>query len=279
MTITAHCLVRNEGRFVWYAVMSVIGHVDKVLLWDTGSTDGTIEILKEIKKIGGKKVDFIEVGEVDTYKFTKIRQEMLDTTTTDWFTIVDGDEVWWEDSIKLVVDNIQSSGSNLESIVSPYYNIAGDIYHYRGESTGRYKIDDKKGYINIRAINRNVPGLHFAKPHGLQGVFDKDSVLIQHRPKERRIFINAPYLHFTNVQRSSSPLGDEDVPKRFQKLKYDLGIPFPSDFYYPEVFFRPRPKIVPSPWVKRSLDFRAKALLLSPARVIKNLVLPERVGY
>jgi hypothetical protein len=50
LKITAHTLVKNEARFVWYSVMSVIEHVDKILLWDTGSTDGTKEILKKISK-------------------------------------------------------------------------------------------------------------------------------------------------------------------------------------------------------------------------------------
>ena len=49
MKIWAHTLVKNEEKFVWYSVMSIISHVEKVLLWDTGSTDNTPEILKELK--------------------------------------------------------------------------------------------------------------------------------------------------------------------------------------------------------------------------------------
>ena len=92
-TITAHCLVKNEARFVWYSVMSVIDHVDKVLLYDTGSTDGTLEIIKEILKTkeAKGKVDFQEKGNVDEYGFTEMRNEMLRATNTDWFIMVDGD--------------------------------------------------------------------------------------------------------------------------------------------------------------------------------------------
>lgn len=50
MKICVHTLVRNEEKYVWYAVMSVINHVDEVMLWDMKSTDNTYEILKEIKK-------------------------------------------------------------------------------------------------------------------------------------------------------------------------------------------------------------------------------------
>ena len=89
MTITAHCLVKNEARFVWFSVMSVIDYVDKILLWDTGSSDSTVEIIQEILKTDKAKgkVSFNEVGEVTPTEFTATRQEMLKQTKTDWFMI------------------------------------------------------------------------------------------------------------------------------------------------------------------------------------------------
>lgn len=48
--ITVHTLVKNEERYLWFAVTSVIDYVDKMLLWDTGSTDRTIQLIKELKK-------------------------------------------------------------------------------------------------------------------------------------------------------------------------------------------------------------------------------------
>ena len=47
--IWAHTLVKNEERFIWFSVMSVIVNVDKVLIWDTGSTDDTVKIIQKIK--------------------------------------------------------------------------------------------------------------------------------------------------------------------------------------------------------------------------------------
>ncbi len=281
MTITAHCLVKNEARFVWFAVMSVIDYVDKILLWDTGSTDTTVDIIKEIlkTKVGEKKVTFKEVGEVDPVQFTTMRQEMLDQTKTDWFMILDGDEVWWEQSIKKVTNVIKEKGNDLESVVSPFYNIVGDIYHYQEEQAGMYKIDDHNGHINIRAINRQIPGLHFDKPHGMQGIYDNEGRLIQQRSKNKRLFVSAPYMHFTNVIRSTSLQIDLKVPKRSVKLKYDLGIPFSKDFKYPEVFSRPKPDIVPSPWQKRSSIFTARAFIETPFRKIKRRLIKGKVGY
>lgn len=279
MKIWTHTLVRNEERYIWYAVMSVIDQVDKILIWDTGSDDATVKIIKEIKRLRPEKVSFKQVGKVNPDEFTKVRQKMLNETQSDWFILVDGDEVWWDDSIKKVVRMIQKEGDLLESIANRYYNIVGDIYHYQEEAAGRYEIDGQRGHLTIRAMNKNIPGLHIAKPHGQQGFFDRSGLLIQERPRKLRRFLDVSYLHFTHLPRSSSREKDLKVPKRDIKLKHELGISFPLDFYYPEVFFRPRPSIVSSPWEKMDYKFLLKAYTLTLPRKIKRRTIKGPSGY
>lgn len=280
MTISAHTLVKNEARYVWYAIMSVIDHVDKVLLWDTGSTDGTLEIIQEILKTpqAKGKVNFKKIDNVTSETFSKVRQLMLDETKTDWFIMVDGDEVWWEESIKQVVDTINAKGDRLESIVVPTINLIGDIYHYQEESTGQYHLAGRTGHLNLRGINRKIPGLHSWGPHGQWGWVDEKDKMIQYRDPKKILYIDAPYLHATNVPRAGSFNKEHDVPKRAMKRKYELGIPFPLDFYYPEVFFRPRPEIAPSPWEKTDAKFKVRAALETPLRKIKRRLV-KKVGY
>lgn len=277
--IWVHTLVKNEERYLWYAVMSVIDCVDKVLIWDTGSTDKTVEITKRLQKKYPRKIEFKEIGEVNIDKFTSIRQQMLDETKSDWVFILDGDEVWWDNSIKRIVDTIQKQGDKLETIVNPYYNIVGDIYHYQEKKAGRYKIDEKVGHNTIRAMNRKIPGLHLEKPHGTQGFFDKDGKLVQDRSSKKRVHINAPFMHFTHMIRSVTLTKDLDVPKRKIKHKIEIGEEFPVDFYYPEVFFRPRPIEVFSPWNRMGCNYYTKALILTPLRKIKRRIIHGKTGY
>jgi hypothetical protein len=280
MKVYAHCLVRNEERFLWFSVMSVIDHLDKVFIWDTGSSDKTLQIIKEIERVRPGKVYFKEIGEVDPNEFTLVRQKMLNETDSDWLILVDGDEVWWEDSIKKITSVINENENRLDSIVSEYLNPVGDIYHFQDKEAGGYKIDGKSGFFNIRAMNRKINGLKVEKPHGQQGYFNKDSVLIQDMDKEKRMFMNGPdYLHFTNLKRSSKNL-DLEVPKRKMKYKYELGKSFPLDFYYPEVFFRPRPNVVDSPWIGRSSSYFLKAAFETPLKIFKRRFLPKpKSGY
>jgi len=277
MKIWVNTLVRNEDRYLWFAVTSVIDWVEKVLLWDTGSTDNTLKIVKELQRKYIGKIEFEEIGKVDIEEFTNARQAMLAETKSDWVLILDGDEVWWEDSVRQATEIIQQKGKELESIVSSYYNLVGDIFHYQEEKAGMYEIDGRIGHLSIRFMNRRIPGLHAERPHGRQGYFDENGTLIQERDSSKRLFIDKKaYLHFTHLVRST---GKDEVIKRSFKYKYELGIEFPRDFYYPEVFFKPRPSFIPSPWQKMDKNFYLKSLFLTPLRKIKRRFYRSKSGY
>ncbi len=271
MLIWAHTIVKNEDLYLWYAVSSVIEHVDKVLLWDTGSSDNTLSVIKELQNRYPSKISFKEVGEVNPDQFTVVRQRMLDESKCDWVLMVDGDEVWWEEKIKKLRDIIDLKGDVLDSIVSKYYNVVGDIYHFQDETAGKYNIDGKTGTYNIRAFNRHIKGIKFIKPHGQQGIVDHKDILIQNQDKDKRDWLYGySYLHFTNMRRSEKRLNDLKVPKRKFKLKYEIGNRFPPDFYYPEVFFKEKPETIPNVWKTTNKIFKASALIQTPLKRLKR---------
>lgn len=279
MKIAAHCLFKNEERYLWFSVASVIDYIDKMMLWDTGSTDGSYEIAKLLKSKYPNKIELKQCGEITVNEFPKIRQKMLQSTKADWIIIVDGDEVWWEESISHLTGTIlQNSG--LETIVNTNINPVGDIYNVLSKSHGRYNIDSKHGFLNIRAISLKIPKLHAKGIHGVQGYYDKENKLIQLRSKNNRLHLGLGYMHMTNLKRSASLLSEKKVPKRIKKFKYSVGSPLPLDFYFPEVFFKPRPKIVPSPWKVRSNIYFFVALFQKPFKILKNrLQLKQKYGY
>ncbi len=280
MEITAHVLVKNEFRFVWYAVMSVINHVDKILIWDTGSTDGTLQIISEILSLpeAKGKVTFKQTIETN-FNEEVVRQKMLDETETSWFIVVDGDEIWWEKSIQMVTDYIRKKGNSIDSIVVPTVNVVGDIYHYQEEAAGNYHLAGRTGHLAIRAVSKQIPGLHSLGRHGIWGWVDNKNIQIQDRDPSRIVFLDAPYLHTTYLPRGADRNFDSDVLKRSFKRKYEIGIGFPLDFYYPETFFRARPAIVPNIWEKMTPDFRLRAQVETPLKKFKRRALPKKVGY
>ncbi len=261
MKIWANCIVHNEENFIWFAIMSVIDHVDKVLVWDTGSTDRTAEIIREVRKVKGKRIEFKEVGQVDKEEFTKMRQAMLEQSKCDWILILDGDEVWWQDSIKRLIAEIHKRGDKIEGIAVPMVVPVGDIYHFQEERAGQYQLLGKKGHLSLRAINKKIPGLHVDWPYGKESYLDGDGRPVQERAGV--VFVDAPYLHVTHLKRSASFRSPD-------KFKYELGNPAASGFRYPEVFYADYPKMISSPWSKLTGSKYLIAKLLTPFRKMKR---------
>jgi glycosyltransferase involved in cell wall biosynthesis len=279
MEVWAHTLVKNEARWLWYSVSSVVDHVDKVLLWDTGSTDGSYEVEKELERRYPGKIILKQRNQKTVEDFTKVRQEMLDATKSDWFLMLDGDEIWWEGTIRHLLSEIHKNGNSIESIIVPTINLVGDIFHFQEKSAGRYRFGNRVGHYNLRAINRNILGLHSQGIHGVWGWADGNGTMIQERDPKKVRFVDVPYLHATFLERSSSLEADSQVVKRSKKLKYELGESFPKDYYYPEVFFKDRPEFILNPWEAMSTQFKLRSFFETPLKKIKRKLWQGKVGY
>lgn len=264
MKIWANTIVHNEENFIWFAVKSVIDYVDKVLIYDTGSNDNTVRIIDELQSLYGNKIIFKEVGKVDGEEFTKMRQLMLDQSDCDWILILDGDEIWWEDSIGKVVSEIKENGSGIEGIVVPFIVSLGDIYHFQKESAGQYELLGRRGHLTLRAISKKIPGLHLGGIYGIEGYQDENNIPIQKRNSNKLKFVNAPFLHTTYLKRSSK---DDH-----QKFKYEIGVQAPTGFFFPEVFNKDSSKIVRSPFTKRSKLYEIIAFIIAPFINIKRSI-------
>lgn len=275
-TIYAHCVVRNEENFIWFSLMSVIKFVDKIIVFDLGSTDKTVEIIKTIKS---DKIILHEMtANTDMIFHAKMRQRMIDENKSDWILVLDGDEVWLDESINKVVTTISQS-SNIECIVVPTLMLVGDVYHYQEELAGDYYIAGQKGHFNLRAINYHIPGLHIEIHPNSQGFlregyFDINNRLVYERSKEGIFLLNYPYLHASHLRRSHE---DSKVVERSMRYKYEIGKKFGGDFTYPSVFYLSYPKQVPSPWRKPSLGYKVRSLIETPLKKIKRRVLSKKL--
>ncbi len=259
MKIWANTIVHNEENFIWFSIMSVVDYVDKVLIWDTGSDDKTVQIIKEIQKIKGEKIIFKEIGEVNKNQFTKARQGMLDRSDCDWILVLDGDEIWWRKSIKKLVKAVNEK-PEIPGIAVPMFVPVGDLYHFQEEAAGRYELLGRKGHLSLRAINKKIPSLHVDWPYGRESFLDENNLPIQ---GSNIIFLDAPFLHVTHLKRSG-------LKRKHNKLKLELGNEVSRDFEFPEVFLLPYPKIIASPWVKISGINLIKSRLLTPLRKLKR---------
>ena len=270
--ITVHTIVKNEEKWVWYALMSVKDYVDKILVYDTDSTDRTVEIIKSIKD---KKIDFEKKGEVDADQLVKLRQEQIEKTTTEWFLIVDGDEIWPKKTIEEFKKLIQKNNENLWGVVIRAWNFVGDVYHYHPESDyyhWPFAPKSYKGWANLRGIKKNIPGLHIKGSYPLEAYCDSTGKPIQNYGEKRLGFLTNRYLHTSYLIRSSSREVDKTTLNRTFKNKMEIGKRFPKRFEYPEVFYKKAPEIVSSPWKRRSTFVLLVSMILTPIKYLKRSI-------
>lgn len=274
MKIVAQCLVRNEERWIWYALQSILDHVDLIQVWDDDSQDQTAAI---IKSINSPKIQYRKIKINSPMEHTQMRQQMLDEAQADWILTLDGDEVWWQESIAELILTIRNY-PNKAGIISPFINAVGDIYHFQDPRASHYRIHHYFGPYTIRAINRRLGGLHLANnPHGRQEYQTSDGVALQSLPLDQLTFVDKPFLHLTHLQRSRSLAVDRQTLKRSFKYRYELGAEIET---LPEVFYLSTPAIIPDPWTRRSLKYWLWALWQTPLKLIKRfLFTPAQEGY
>jgi len=198
--VTAHMVVKNEDRFIWYALTSILPYADRVLISDTGSTDDTLRIIKSIKS---EKIILKQHQAVLPDDIGRIRQKQLDDTKIGWIWVVDGDEIYSKASAREIKQIIARYGNDLEGIVVGRYDLLGDIHHYQDDSAGTYRLFGKKGHFALRLMNlANTGKLKIRGIYPYEGYYDRMGVEIIHHDKNKFVFTQGKLYHCMYLQRS-----------------------------------------------------------------------------
>lgn len=262
--IWVHTLVYNEENFIWFAVMSVIDFVDKVLIWDSGSTDKTVEVIKEMIKQKGKKIEFRQVGRVDKDTLPKMRAAMVKKSKCDWILLVDGDEIWPKLQINKLLKFIDNIPGNIVGVFNRTKNCIGDIYHFLPESAGYYQIKDIKGHLNIRLIKKTADLT-------VIGQFPLESYINSKGPIEKQSvnleFCDCWYLHTSFLKRSSQQKKSGSLGK---SKFWEKGIQIQKS-QLPEILFIEKPKIVSDPLEARGIIYEVLSLFTTIPIELKRI--------
>jgi len=244
--VTVHVIVKNEDQFVAYALKSVLPFVSHAIIYDTGSTDDTVVII-ERQLISIKKenpdidIIFDKLSIKDKSEIKELRQRQLEQTRTDWFLLLDGDEVWPQKQLFKLLQLTKELSTNKLAVVNQTRNCVGDVWHILPPNFGKYQLLGKKGHLNIRLMRR----VNFQ----LQGVYPNESYFFQNQPiniqDKYLAYCDAWYLHLSHLIRSSQKkhvlgrrktiysrgikIADGDLPKVMRSKN------FPQRSFYYEI--------------------------------------------
>lgn len=259
--VTTHTIVKNEENWVWYALTSVKDFVSTMLVFDDNSSDKTREV---ITSIDDKKIVF-STGQLETAAdYTVERNTMLEKTKTDWFVLLDGDEIWNPDDFQKLLDFLETCDKNVYGVVIRTRNCIGDIYHYLPESAGNYHLLNQKGHLTIRAY-RKLPGFSWAGSYPMEAYVDDKGVPISDQPEHLK-FLDVYYWHVTHLSRSS----DKNMVKGWRTVRIESGIKVESEKLLPPVLFSKAPITMFDPLVHRSSKYELVASLITPIKQLKR---------
>ncbi|HEC98958.1 MAG TPA: glycosyltransferase [Proteobacteria bacterium] len=137
-TITCCMIVKNEEAFLDQCLKSVRDYVDEIIIVDTGSTDGTVEIARQYTD----KVYFHPWEG----SFSKARNQALVYANCDWIFQIDGDE-----------ELVQGSGEKLREAVRN----AGDADAIHVNIISTYSNGAKRARHNFERLFRNNGVIHY----------------------------------------------------------------------------------------------------------------------
>lgn len=232
-TLTAHCLVKNEENFVGFAIASVIEAVDQVLVFDTGSTDATVATVEALMRQYPGKIHFEQKGPCNKQQHTALRQEMIAKTMTDWFMIVDGDEIWTKRGVA-EMKTLIARDTAARCLVAPFYLCVGDIFH-RSYKPGSFSILGRRDFFSPRVIKK-VAGVRWVGDYNEDALVYANGESVVAEATTR--FLHERYWHVTHLQRSGQDQTDYSSGgsrRSKQRLTYFwLGRPINEPV--PEVF-------------------------------------------
>lgn len=106
--ITVHLMIQNEEFWIGHILTVHTRYTPQILVFDTGSTDSTIEIVRHFSN-----ATLVEKGKLNPRELCECRNEMMEMTLTPWVWQIDGDEYYPPSSIEALLNHEMPPGKKL----------------------------------------------------------------------------------------------------------------------------------------------------------------------
>jgi hypothetical protein len=163
---------------------------------------------------------------------------MIQKTKTDWFMILDGDEVWTNRGMEEVILCIYENGARINYVLSDIYLCVGDVFHDHNRSL----MQKLTGIHDLRLSRfyKYQDGMRWVGEYGVDQLYSSDNK-VYYSDVSRGYTITNKFWHVTHLQRSSVDENDytsnsatETRGKKRRKTYFLIGVKIKE--HLPEVF-------------------------------------------
>ncbi len=134
-------IVRNEEEYLPQCLESIKGFVDEIIIVDTGSSDGTVDIAR---RFGAKPIQYLWNN-----NFSEARNISLEHATGDWILMLDADETIAERDLKKIREIIRDRNASAYRLILRNYEHTRNISGWR-PAIGEY--EEERGYKGYGAV-------------------------------------------------------------------------------------------------------------------------------
>lgn len=197
--ITPVVLVSNDEYFLPYALEASRGFFARYVIYDIGSTDQTRTVIRNFIDSCGEGISFFvrNMPMLPPSVQGAFRNSMIAETLSDWYFILDGDEVYAPESYRAIVDSlaVPREPGKIYGVVRRI-EVAEDMESAYGQDqfTPHHRL-----YHRMAIWTGNHPG---------------EVPMFKQEERTQFVIDGATCVHFHNCPRSEK---DAEVPKRLER--------------------------------------------------------------
>lgn len=194
--ITPAIFLKNEEYWIYYVLCDLAKCFDEIIVLDTGSTDGTLDILRSTKKVTLIEKQYGQKAK----KIGNSPNVLRSLVTTEWMLLIAGDEIWRESQLRKLIELTAEIPDEKTVGMVTGRNIGfddGKFFEFAGTSA------DRLFRKSIKWHKTDYPD----ESHGLHDRLAREEVE----------YLPVNYWHVRDLQRSSQ---DEATYYRTKKIDY-----------------------------------------------------------
>lgn len=150
MKLNAICIIKNEADIILETLNNALHFCDNIYVFDNGSTDGSWELIQEKAAQDPRVIIAVHSDEIYRNQFRNRVYNMFhsDFGPSDWWYILDADEMLIEDPRPMLVSAMQRNKNQMRVWQAQFYFTDNDLAAYETEDMSQ-SVSQRRRYYRI----------------------------------------------------------------------------------------------------------------------------------